>query len=61
MSLSSVPPMRDWPLVVEELLVEADELHREGAPAGEVDDLLVLAEALRTGLIGAEPPLPGLE
>ena len=61
MSLSSVPPMRDWPLVVEELLVEADEQHRAGGPAGEVDDLLVLAEALRTGLIGAEPPLPGLE
>ena len=47
--------------MVEELLVEADEQHRAGAPAGEVDDLLALAEGLRTGLIGAEPPLPGLE
>nr|WP_300144460.1 hypothetical protein [Propionicimonas sp.] len=37
------------PLVVEELLVEAQMLHRNGAPPGEVDAALTLAKSLLAG------------
>ncbi len=43
------PPPRDLPLVVEELLVEAQMLHRNGAPPGEVDAALTLAKSLLAG------------
>lgn len=43
------PPSRDVPLVVEELLAEAQMLHRNGAPPGEVDAALTLAKALLAG------------
>lgn len=43
------PPVRDVPLIVEGLLVEAEQLHLDGAPPGEVDDRLVQARALLAG------------
>ena len=50
--------LRDVPLIVEDLLVGAEEQHRAGAPAREVDEQLALARALLAGeAVEVELPL----
>ena len=49
------PPVRDMPLIVEVLLIQAVDLHCSGAPAAEVDECLAEAKAL---LAGEQPVLP---
>lgn len=49
------PPMRDWPLIVEDLLAATVTRHQDDAPAVEVDDLFGAAKTL---LAGKSPELP---
>lgn len=43
------PRMRDWPVIVEDLLATAVTRHQDGAPAVEVDDLFGATKALLAG------------
>ncbi len=52
---TSRPAVRDVPLIIEDLLIQAVDLHCSGAPAAEVDACLAEARAL---LAGDQPVLP---